>query len=114
MYISVTAGEGHGDFLQDVGKGPIESGTVALEWDEEAEDNNILSKLAEYLKLPWWTEARVLEVNASQRTEFERNKGWIAVHYAWWYVPDVGSVGVATTRNIFIVGDDGKTIGKVR
>ncbi len=113
MYISITAGQGHGDFLQDIGQGPIESGTVALEWDDDSDDNHVLRKLGDSLDITW-AEARLLEIDPEQRTEYERNKGWIAVHYAWWYITDLGSVGVATTRHIFIMGDDGKTVGKVR
>lgn len=112
MYISITAGQGHGDVLQDVGDGPIESGTVAVEWGEDSDDNDILAELSKHLDITWG--ARLLEIDPAQRTEYERNKGIIAVRYAWWYVPDNGAMGVATTRNIFIVGDDGKTIGKVR
>ena len=113
MYISVTAGEGHGDFLQDVGEGPIESGTVALSWKEGLGGADILDRLAKAIDCVW-EQSRLLEIDSSKRTEYEYSKGWMAIRYAWWYVPDVGPVGVATTRNIFIVGDDGKTIGKVR
>lgn len=113
MYISVTAGEGHGDFLQDVGEGPIESGTVALEWNGGSGGVEILDKLAKAIGIVW-VQSRLLDIDPDQRTDYERNKDWIAVRYAWWQIEGTGAVGVATTRNIFITGDDGKTIGKVR
>ncbi len=112
MYIKVTVGDGHGDFIQEVGPGPLESGTIAVEWDPDAEDNNVLAKVAQELDIVW-SQARLLEIDP-QQTRYELNTGVAAVRYVWWYVPDSGAEGVVTTRNIFIVGNDGKTIDRVR
>lgn len=112
MYIKVTVGDGHGDFIQEVGPGPLESGSVAIKWEPNALDINILEQVAKHLDIHW-AQAHLLEIDPHQ-TKYELNEGLLAVRYVWWYVPDSGTEGVVTTRNIFIVGNDGKTIDRVR
>lgn len=113
MYVKVTLSDGHGDFIQEVGPGPLESGSVTIKryLDDDAEAN-ILTQVAEALDIVW-AQAHLLEIDP-QQTKYELNEGLLTVRYVWWYVPDSGTEGVVTTRNIFIVGNDGKTIDRVR
>jgi len=38
---------------------------------------------------------------------------WV-VHFAWWTDDDRGSFGIVTTHDLYIMGDNGKTIDRVR
>ncbi len=121
MYVKVTAGHGpngmHGDFLCEV-TDPIYFDYVAAPIGEDAtfdEDgkltnpgsidfNEALHAHIEFMHL--------LELNPDQ-TRFEDNQGIIAFRYVWWNDPELGITAVITTRRIFIVGPDGRTIDRV-
>ena len=131
MYVKVTAGTGpngmHGDFLCEVTP-PIYFDYAAVElgedaeWEEDSrvtEDaqpgmvlvnpgiidfNKALNAHIEYMHL--------LELIPNQ-TRYEKNKNLIAFRYVWWNDPETGLTAVITTRNIFILGDNGKTIDRV-
>jgi hypothetical protein len=73
-----------------------------------------------------WTQAHVLAIEKHSYGEApaenvgnywqgeETDMGNLIVKYAWWHLPDIGTVCIITTRNIFILGDNGKTIDRVR
>ena len=123
MYIKVTAGDGpngrHGDFLCAVWP-PIYFDHVAVEvgedavWDTDGSTllnpgtidfNKALNASIEFMHL--------LELEPDQ-TRYEVNKNLFGFRYVWWNDPDTGLTAVVTTRNIFILGNDGKTIDRVR
>lgn len=121
MYVKVTAGDhpygAKGDFLTEVHP-PIYSDFIAAklgknaEWDD---DKNLISPG----DVDWDKELgasidylHMLEFTADQ-TQYEANKDIVAFKYAWWHDPDTGITAVITTRNIFILGANGKTIDRV-
>lgn len=125
MYIKVTHGATMGgDFLIEV-VGPIISGVAALPFDPKAQDHDIGGELSREIRrqmgLPSdgdefvsiFNRVHVLEIDQDQ-TQYEANKGLIAVRYAYWEEPNDGLHAVVTTRNIFILSDAGKTIDRVR
>jgi hypothetical protein len=125
MYVKVTHGDAMGgDFLLPV-TGPIHSGSIAISFDPNAQDHDVGGELAKELgrqmlygdgaavqSMPL-NRIHVLEID-QHRTQYEANKNLLAVRYVWWDEPMDGLHAVVTTRNIFIVGDDGKTIDRVR
>ena len=119
MYVKVTAGDHihgqRGDFLTEVTP-PIYSDYAAAKLDNAKWDND--GKL-----ISWeidWNEAlgasvqymHFLEFHIDQ-TEYERMNGMVAFRYVWWHDRDRGIEAVVTTRKIFIVGENGKTIDRV-
>ncbi|KKM60535.1 hypothetical protein LCGC14_1540800 [marine sediment metagenome] len=123
MYIKVTAGDGpngmHGDFLCKVFP-PIHFDYVAEEigedavWDTDGSTllnpgtidfNKALNAHIEFMHL--------LELHPLQTT-YEKNKNLFTFRYVWWIDPETGLTAVITTRNIFILGENGKTIDRVR
>lgn len=130
MYIKVAYGDHQsGDFLLDV-TGPIHSGLAAIKYDPEAVDNDVVGELGRTLErarlrelgqdqsddlihpIPF-NHAHVLTIDPAQ-TKYERRQGLVGVQYAWWDEPMDGLHVVITTRPIYILGDNGKTIDKVR
>lgn len=108
MYIKITAGEGHGDVLYDAGD-QVQSGYVAAPLQEgNSEYPDFTKAIGVAIH-----EIHICEFRPDQ-TKYEKNHGLFAFRYAWWITDGVGVVCVVTTRNIFIVGDDGKTIDRVR
>lgn len=111
MYVKVAyCDEQMGDFLIEV-TGPIHSGLVALPYDPDAQDHDISGELRKVLDLSL-SRVHVLEIEQNQ-TQYEANQGFVAVRYVWWEDDD-GHHAVVTTRPIFVVGDNGKTIDRVR
>jgi len=120
MYVKVTAGHHpygqRGDFLIEV-EPPIYFDFTAAklgknaEWDEnhdlvspgDIDFSEALGASVDYLHM--------LEFTADQ-TQYEANQNMIAFRYVWWH-SDRGIEAVITTRNIFIVSDNGKTIDRV-
>lgn len=122
MYIKVTHGDNMGgDFLIEA-TDPLYSGLAAIPFDPNQDDDIVealshelgrqLSSSESPVPLPF-NHAYVLEIDPAQ-TEYEKNKGVLAVRYVWWFELNDGIHVVITTRNIFIVGDNGKTIDRVR
>ena len=119
MYLKVAAGHHpygqRGDFLIEV-RGPVYYDYAAVrlgagaEWDE---DHGLVS-----VGDVDWSEAmgasvdylHMLEFTADQ-TQYEANEEMVAFRYAWWE-SERGIEAIVTTRNIFIMSDDGKTIDK--
>ena len=120
MYVKVTAGAHpygqRGDFLTKAHP-PLYSDYAAThlpdaKWDDEG---HLIS---------WgdvdWSEAmgaqceyvHFLEFEIEQ-TVYEQLNGMVAFRYVWWSDPETGLTAVITTRNIFIVGENGKTIDRV-
>lgn len=117
MYVKVTAGTHGGDFLAKVHP-PLHSDFIAVPLGKNAvwdENHNLVSPgdidFGEALNI-YMEYGHVLEISADQ-TQYEANKNMIAVRYAWWNDPDTGLTAVITTRNIFILGENGKTIDRV-
>lgn len=126
MYAKVTYGDAMGgDFLCEV-YSPIHSGSMAIPFDPEDSDHNPGLKLAkavgremlprtqegDYQAMPFNT-CHVLAITEDKRTEYERNTGQLVVKFVWWDEPGDGLHAIVTTRNIFITGENGKTIDRV-
>ncbi len=109
MYVKVTAGDhpygAKGDFLTKVHP-PIYSDYAAASIDEDGEVNFQEAMGADPNFI------HHLEFDKTQ-TRYEENKNMVSFRYVWWDDPDTGLTAVVTTRNIFILGDNGKTIDKV-
>jgi hypothetical protein len=132
MYVKVTQGaDMGGDFLLLVRSDSIISGTAVLPWDSEKQDGKLLGdndpagELWKQLEMEgtWWRLVHVLEIDteqfvvaeaSGQGDEVEFGPEKLILKYAWWWHEDGGAEAVVTTRNIFIVGEDGKTIDRVR
>jgi hypothetical protein len=128
LYLKVAYGDHQsGDFLLNV-TGPLHSGVVAIPFDPN-KDNDIVGQLEKALGevgareagqigqedryQPKFNYAHILAIDPAQ-TLYEKNQGYVAVRYVWWDEPMDGINVVITTRSIFILGDNGKTIDKVR
>ena len=120
MYVKVTAGEhltgAKGDFIIEVKDGPIYSDYAAVVLGDDAkwDDGNLVD-----LGHTDFSEAMGCSPNTlhtleflPDQTKYEKNKGIVAFRYAYWH-NDEGITAVITTRNIFIVGANGKTIDRV-
>lgn len=124
MYVKVTCGVSPhskrptGDFLCEVHT-PIYFDVVAApvggnaEWDE----NGYLIHpgdvdFGKAMGVDGLSYLHVLEI-AAEQTEYEKARGLVPFRYVWWHDPDKGIMGVVTTRHIFILGDNGKTIDRV-
>lgn len=123
MYVKVNQAFGGSDFLIEVSTTPILSGTVAVNktavnWADPSYDIGhelavaIFGTDESYLTSPW-DELHVLQIDNEGQSEYERQNDLLAVKYAWWAENDSRKC-VVTTRNIFIVGNDGKTVDRVR
>ena len=120
MYVKVTAGNHpygqRGEFLIEV-EPPIYFDHVAVklgknaQWDD---DHNLVSPgdvdFSEALGASI-NYLHMLEFTADQ-TQCEVNQDMVAFRYVWWHSAK-GIEAVVTTRNIFIVGENGKTIDRV-
>lgn len=133
MYVQVTHGSKMGgDFLLEVPKGAaLHSGTFAIPFDPKADDHDIVGELSiavseevngeprgngdyEEWKRNFFTEVHVLEIEQDQ-TQYEANKSLLVVKCIWWVDPTSGAMpAVVTTRNIFVIGENGQTVAKVR
>lgn len=131
MYVKVTAGNhvggGRGDFLARVHP-PLYSDHIAAklgpnaEWEpcEGMRSGRQLKNPGQALDFEEAIGAHIdflhlLEFSPEQ-TEYERNQGpngLVSFRYVWWEDPDTGLTAVITTRNIFILGENGKTIDRV-
>ncbi|KKL12245.1 hypothetical protein LCGC14_2537730 [marine sediment metagenome] len=107
MYVKITAGSHGGDLIFETA-GPIESGALAAEVDNDGE----VAYTEAIPSMP--ALLHMLEIDLEQRTKYERTSGLVRIRWARWPDQEEGSVGLVTTRNVFIVGDDGKTIDRVR
>lgn len=133
MYVKVTFGKRMGgDFLLELPrKTPIHSGSYAIPFDPDARDHDIAGGLGKAIAEDIEGEAQTKDHEDSQRsffagglhvleieqhqTQYEANKGLLVVKAVWWTDPEDGMPhGVVTTRNIFLQGDDGRTIERVR
>ena len=123
MYVKVTHGKNMGgDFLKELPGDEIYSGTAILPWESSKQDGDLLggndlgSLLWEELDFqgPFWHTLHILEINLDQyvHTDPDDGREWLIVKYVWWHTDGISAV--ATTRNIFILGDNGKTIDRVR
>ena len=119
MYVKVTAGDQagiKGDFLTKVYP-PIYSDYIAAPLGKDAEWKD------DFLVHPGhidFAEAIGADINhlymmefVADRTAYEEAKDIIAFRYVWWNDPDTGLTAVITTRKIFIIGENGKTIDSV-
>lgn len=121
MYVKVTAGGGenvptgnylaevHGDLFFDTHATPLGRNAV---WDD---DGRLRSPgdidFSGLLRVEGSFSLHVLEFTIS-REEFEQHGEVVPFRFAWWRDPKDGLVGVVTTRNIFILGENGKTIDR--
>lgn len=119
MYVKVTAGNHpfgqRGDFLTRVHP-PLYSDFAAIEISgmEWNEDGSVKSwDSVDWAEVVGPHQALYMLEFQPDQTEYERNKGIVAFRYARWDDPSQGGVAVVTTRNIFIVGENGKTIDRV-
>jgi hypothetical protein len=111
MYVKITAGERHGDVIFET-SGAVNYDTIAAKLGGNATETSIGDvDFGEAVGVTF-NELSVLEIDRSQ-TRYEEGKGIFVFRYAWWVDDRRGFVGVVTTRNIFIVGDNGKTIDRV-
>ena len=111
MYVKVTMDVEHGDTFWQT-EGPIDSGLYTVPFKDDG-DGPIFDFQKGLPSVPLLL--HIHEIDMDQQTEYERNKNIVAVHFATWPDPEnVQSIGVVTTRNIFILGDNGKTIDRVR
>lgn len=125
MYVKVTAGrdpqspgQHHGDFLAEVVP-PLYSDHVAAPLGRNAERSEKGAILtvgdvdfpgaigAEFAVL------HVLEIDPQNTVVQEDGSELFSFRYAWWDDPGVGRTAVITTRNIFVLGANGKTIDRV-
>jgi hypothetical protein len=107
MYVKVPSINDQGDFITQAA-GPINSGTVLLDFGPN--DTEVLDQLNEAIDANV-SYLHVLQVGIGERPPL----GPVSVRYATWYDPTEGQVeGVVTSRHIFIVGENGKTIDRVR
>jgi hypothetical protein len=120
MYVKVTAGAHpygqRGDFLIEV-EPPIHFDHIAAPLGENAQwdaDHNLVSPGDIDFQKAIGADINylhMLEFTADQ-TQYEANKEVVAFRYVWW-ASDKGIEAVVTTRRIFIVGENGKTIDRV-
>ena len=117
MYIKVTAGaDGNvGDFLLPINlseRGGLRFGYVTMPWSDDPESEfDYAAMMAAVGGTDVNETMHVLEFTPD-RTDYERDKGVASFKFARWHDRDSGMVTVATTRNIFILNDDGKTIDR--
>lgn len=121
MYVKVTGGRHHfggrGDFLTRV-EPPLYTDYTAIEladdarWGDDGELESLgstdfheaLGAAIEFIHM--------LEFQP-ERTVYEENTGIVAFRYAWWHDSKTGLTAVVTTRSIFVLGENGKTIDRV-
>lgn len=109
MFVKVTGDADHGNTLWET-PGPVEFGFYSIPFEDE-DGNGPTPKYSELPAMPSLFYVR--EIDSSQRTKYELSKGLVSVRFAWWPDPEHGSVGVVTTRSIFIMGPTGDTIDRV-
>lgn len=109
MYVKVTADVEHGDTLWET-SGPVSSGFYGVPFEDDG-NGPIFDFQKGLPAVP--SELNVHEIDTSNQTEYERTKRIVAVRFAGWPDSQGRSVGVVTTRNIFILGSNGKTIDRV-
>jgi hypothetical protein len=111
MYVKVTGDAEHGDTIWETG-GPVQSGFYAILIEQVVDGDPVFDFKDGLPYVP--STLHIHEIDVSQQTKHEKEHNRVAVRFAWW--PDAAgdSVGVVTTRNIFLVGDNGKTIDRVR
>lgn len=120
MYVKVTAGDHpgpKGDFLHEVHP-PIYSDYVSAPLGEDAqwgEDGKLI-----HPGLMDFSEALRASINhlymlefIPDQTEYEVNKNIVGFRFVYWDDPGTGLTAVITTRRIFILSDQGKTIDRV-
>ena len=125
MYVKVTNGRDPnqpglhtGDFLAEVVP-PLRSDHIVAEVGKNAErgDTGRLITVGDvdfaYAIGAEFARMHVLEVAPEQTTSPDPDTEMFAFRYVWWDDPAVGRVAVITTRNIFILGENGKTIDRV-
>ena len=118
MYVKVTAGNHpqgqRGDFIVHAGPGPIYSdfSLVPIPEGWTVEDGVSALDFEEVLGTPLH-QLHVLEFQPSH-VDHGNDANTVCFKYAWW--DEEGSArahAVVTTRNIFIMSDEGKTIDRV-
>jgi hypothetical protein len=107
MYIKVTAGNTSpiGDFLIEVHP-PVFSGLVAAPINDNGDVDFAQAINADIHYL------HALELNYDQ-TVYEEGQEMVSFRYVYWDDPETGLTAVVTTRHIFILNDNGKTIDRV-
>ena len=124
MYVKVTngrdphlPGQHTGDFLAQVTP-PLHSDHIAAPVGKNAEKTET-GKVLTIGDVDFPSEIgadfetmHVLEMSPDQ-TVYEANNEMFAFRYVWWDDPQTGRTAVVTTRNIFILGENGKTIDRV-
>lgn len=121
MYVKVSAADlANADFLTEVSQ-PLHSGSavVALggnaKWDDDGrlrspgdvDFSKALRASVEYIHVLEFTGFR------SHCETDEAGNTLMPFRYAWWEDMAKGLTAIVTTRPIFILGDNGKTIDKV-
>ena len=110
MYVKVTGDGKHGDSLWET-SGPIESGRYGLPFTDEDGEGPVFDFEKGLPFVPQLLAIR--EVDLDGQTTYEKNHSLISVRFAWWFDKMEGTIGVVTTRNIFIMSQEGHTIDKV-
>lgn len=108
MYVKVNQGR-EGQDLIFAARNPITSGFAYFdpsEVDTSHGEPEWLDHLGDLIPHGDWYLGEVFPQNFNDEQKYR-------IRYAWWPSDD-GWSGVVTTRNIFILGDNGKTIDKVR
>ena len=109
MYVKVTGDAKHGSSLWET-VGPVHSGLYGVPFTD-SDDQGPVFDFAEGLPfVPNLLNMR--EITVDNRTEYERGEDLVTVRFAWWFTTE-DSVGVVTTRNIFIMSGEGHTVDKV-
>lgn len=126
MYVKVTSGNHshgqRGDFLCEVDP-PIYSDHISVKLTDDAkwepsEGNATGRALVEHgIDFEAALNAHIdflhlLEFNPEQ-TDYEIKENMVSFRYVWWHDEKTGLTAVITTRNIFILGANGKTIDRV-
>lgn len=121
MYVKVTKGRGQGvppgDFLCEVSQ-PVHSGTATVGIPQEAkwrEDGTLLwPGNIDYSAALGVDLATVHQLEMSCGPTPNGNQpGTLVFRYAYWADPATGLTAVVSTRNIFIIGANGKTVDRV-
>lgn len=121
MYVKVTAGGGpdvptgnflaevHGELFYDTHATPLGENAV---WESDRLQSPGDIDFRALLRVDVALSLTVLEFSIAHKEYLEAGRV-VPFRFVWWRDPKEGLRGVVTTRNIFILGDNGKTIDRV-